>query len=232
MESRRDERAPARRPPPRAPPRTTCRRWPRSRSGDWHEITATPGAQRSRFRPPARERRHEHAPPSAPPPWRGPRAGCRRETSRCGRAHRPPAHGASKPETAPARRYCRRRNDGDAALLRRGHALLDNGRAALAAIAHADDIDARRQALVERRDEIAAARIERKLADMQLGVRRVAAQPVRDGGRRPRMPAHNVPCPTPSCDHDRSSPRPVSMPCLTSPKFGGWSRPRCRSARS
>src|SRR5690348_16747533 len=73
-------------------------------------------------------------------------------------------------------------NDSEASLLCRDDALLDDGRAALAAKAEAGDVDTGRNAVVERCDQVAASRVSGKPADMQLALRRVTVDAV--GGNR------------------------------------------------
>ena len=82
-----------------------------------------------------------------------------------------------------------RGDNGDTLLFRRDNALLDYGRAPVAAEPKAGNVDPSLHAIVERRDEIAATRVQRKPAHMQFRVRRIAADAVcigRNGADDPR----------------------------------------------
>jgi len=89
----------------------------------------------------------------------------------------------------------------DALLFRRGDTLLDDSRTAFAAETEARNIDARLQTIIQRRYEVAATRVGRKLANIQLAVRCVTADHVRlvrRGGyeaRARRAVAHEILCP-------------------------------------
>ena len=93
-------------------------------------------------------------------------------------------------------------DDADALLFCRRDPLLDNGRAALATEPQARNVDPVLQTIVERRHKVAATRVGRQPADVQIAVRRIAADAVRnalgavrngaDDARARRAVAHEI----------------------------------------
>ena len=75
--------------------------------------------------------------------------------------------GRTRGEQHRSGRIAGRGDDADALLFCRGDALLDNRRTPLATEPEARDIDLSLQAIIKRGDEVAAARVGRKPANMQ-----------------------------------------------------------------
>jgi hypothetical protein len=134
------------------------------------------GRAQVEFGPAARERRHKH--PARDRHGRRGLGGLRAVVRiASGLSDRANCHdmGGTGGKQHRSRGVAGRGNNADALLFCRGNTLLNQRRAARATESQARDVDSVLQAIVERRDEVAAAGIGWKLADMQLAIRRIAA---------------------------------------------------------